>query len=276
LLLCLCSVILSSYAQRCTTTADLNVRSCPSTSCGVLETLRSGTQVTVANGASRNANGHTWVSIGNNRWVAKTFLNCGAAAPRPTPARPAPPSGGGGGSISSFPTSYSTSGYTYTGRRAQVLHFLKGRFGANPTTYASHSDGATASADLWTPGAAFGKNNAGVASMNQLADYCAGNLQSLGLKYVIWKQRINTGSGWRQMENRGSITQNHFDHVHITFQGGFRAVTEPLATAQQQSTQSDQSLPGWTVALIVLNVLVLVGLLAIVVVFMRVKSQLFA
>ena len=39
----------------------------------------------------------------------------------------------------------------------------------------------------------------------------------LGIKYVIWKQRINSGSGWRAMANRGGITANHFDHVHITF-----------------------------------------------------------
>ncbi|MFI0421686.1 coiled-coil domain-containing protein [Spongiactinospora sp. 9N601] len=40
----------------------------------------------------------------------------------------------------------------------------------------------------------------------------------IGVKYVIWKQRIYTigGSGWRGMSNRGSITQNHFDHVHIS------------------------------------------------------------
>lgn len=37
--------------------------------------------------------------------------------------------------------------------------------------------------------------------------------------YVIWKQRINSldGRGWRTMENRGSITQNHYDHVHGAF-----------------------------------------------------------
>lgn len=37
--------------------------------------------------------------------------------------------------------------------------------------------------------------------------------------YVIWRQRINTrdGRGWRMMEDRGSITQNHYDHVHVSF-----------------------------------------------------------
>jgi hypothetical protein len=39
-----------------------------------------------------------------------------------------------------------------------------------------------------------------------------------GITYVIWRQRINLGAGWRAMEDRGSITQNHYDHVHVSFE----------------------------------------------------------
>lgn len=46
--------------------------------------------------------------------------------------------------------------------------------------------------------------------------------------YVIWKQRIISADrlveGWRGMEDRGSVTANHFDHVHVsltTRQGGY-------------------------------------------------------
>lgn len=35
--------------------------------------------------------------------------------------------------------------------------------------------------------------------------------------YVIFRQRYNDGSGWDPMEDRGSITQNHYDHVHVSF-----------------------------------------------------------
>lgn len=44
--------------------------------------------------------------------------------------------------------------------------------------------------------------------------------KELKVKYVIWKQRIwlpNDPNTWRTMEDRGSITQNHYDHVHISF-----------------------------------------------------------
>jgi hypothetical protein len=52
---------------------------------------------------------------------------------------------------------------------------------------------------------------------DQLADYALKYKDELKVKYVIWKQRINFGDGWHGMENRGSITANHFDHVHVSF-----------------------------------------------------------
>lgn len=50
-----------------------------------------------------------------------------------------------------------------------------------------------------------------------LADCAVRNMDALGISYVIWRQRINTGSGWEPMEDRGGITANHMDHVHISF-----------------------------------------------------------
>ncbi|MGN9845309.1 coiled-coil domain-containing protein [Nonomuraea sp. H19] len=51
---------------------------------------------------------------------------------------------------------------------------------------------------------------------DRIADWAIKNKDKIGVKYVIWKQRINMGSGWRAMSNRGSVTENHFDHVHIS------------------------------------------------------------
>ena len=37
------------------------------------------------------------------------------------------------------------------------------------------------------------------------------------IKYLIWKQRYwAPGGSWSMMEDRGSPTQNHYDHVHIS------------------------------------------------------------
>ncbi|OLT13880.1 hypothetical protein BJF79_19530 [Actinomadura sp. CNU-125] len=54
---------------------------------------------------------------------------------------------------------------------------------------------------------------------DSVARYAVDNAGRLGIKYVIWRQRIwdaRSGSGWRQMEDRGGITQNHMDHPHIS------------------------------------------------------------
>jgi hypothetical protein len=51
---------------------------------------------------------------------------------------------------------------------------------------------------------------------DRIAAWAIKNKDKLGVKYVIWKQRINQGSGWSAMSDRGSITENHYDHVHIS------------------------------------------------------------
>ncbi|MFB4319462.1 hypothetical protein [Actinomadura sp. 21ATH] len=53
---------------------------------------------------------------------------------------------------------------------------------------------------------------------DQVAQYAISNARRLGVSYVIWKQHIWNvrGGGWRPMADRGSITQNHYDHVHIS------------------------------------------------------------
>ncbi|MFF5210716.1 coiled-coil domain-containing protein [Streptosporangium sp. NPDC000396] len=51
---------------------------------------------------------------------------------------------------------------------------------------------------------------------DEIAAWAIKNKDALGVKYVIWRQRINSGSGWRAMSDRGSITANHYDHTHIS------------------------------------------------------------
>jgi hypothetical protein len=52
-----------------------------------------------------------------------------------------------------------------------------------------------------------------------LAQWCIENGRQVGIMYIIWKQRyydIRTGAGWRQMSDRGGVTANHYDHVHVS------------------------------------------------------------
>jgi hypothetical protein len=56
-----------------------------------------------------------------------------------------------------------------------------------------------------------------------IAAWVREHYQELGVSEVIWAQQIWTvqraGDGWRWMEDRGSITANHYDHVHVTVYG---------------------------------------------------------
>ncbi|SEG73376.1 hypothetical protein SAMN04489712_110103 [Thermomonospora echinospora] len=61
-------------------------------------------------------------------------------------------------------------------------------------------------------------SSARLAHGDAVSDYAIRNASRLGIKYIIWKQRIYDlrSPGWKMMSDRGSITQNHFDHVHIS------------------------------------------------------------
>lgn len=52
-----------------------------------------------------------------------------------------------------------------------------------------------------------------------LAQWLITNGARLGVMYIIWKQRyydIRSGSGWDPMSDRGGVTANHYDHVHVS------------------------------------------------------------
>ncbi|WP_348538241.1 hypothetical protein [Nocardia carnea] len=56
------------------------------------------------------------------------------------------------------------------------------------------------------------------ANGDAIADFVLANKERFGVSYVIWQQQYNDGSGWSYMEDRGSPTQNHYDHVHVSFE----------------------------------------------------------
>jgi hypothetical protein len=53
---------------------------------------------------------------------------------------------------------------------------------------------------------------------DQIAECALDNQDELSVDYVIWEQRVNHGDGWERMSDRGSDTENHYDHVHISFE----------------------------------------------------------
>ncbi|MGH3369179.1 MAG: SH3 domain-containing protein [Nocardioidaceae bacterium] len=55
---------------------------------------------------------------------------------------------------------------------------------------------------------------------DQIAEFVRANASALGVSEVLWSQQIWTversSEGWRYMEDMGSTTANHYDHVHVT------------------------------------------------------------
>ncbi|WP_433497630.1 coiled-coil domain-containing protein [Sphaerimonospora sp. CA-214678] len=59
----------------------------------------------------------------------------------------------------------------------------------------------------------------GKARGDALAQWCIDHAREYGIMYIIWQQKfydMRTGTGWRMMSNRGGITANHYDHVHVS------------------------------------------------------------
>jgi hypothetical protein len=59
-----------------------------------------------------------------------------------------------------------------------------------------------------------------MTSGNEIAAYVQANASRLHVLYVIHAQHIwspaRAAEGWRPMADRGSITANHYDHVHVS------------------------------------------------------------
>ena len=62
---------------------------------------------------------------------------------------------------------------------------------------------------------------------DKIAEYAIKNMASRGISYIIWKQRFyapfdskyGPANTWNPMPDRGSVTENHYDHVHVSMNG---------------------------------------------------------
>ncbi|CIO84099.1 LysM domain-containing protein [Streptococcus pneumoniae] len=62
---------------------------------------------------------------------------------------------------------------------------------------------------------------------DKIAEYAIQNMASRDISYIIWKQRFyapfdskyGPANTWNPMPDRGSVTENHYDHVHVSMNG---------------------------------------------------------
>jgi hypothetical protein len=230
-------------------TAPLNVRTDPSETSKLLDVLDWSDKIAVTG----NRRGE-WTEVvigGKTRWVHSAYLAeknpeqetdtqaSTAAAGAPTaqpgtqpddqpPAKPdsATGSGAAGTDTASAPASSvlstapcATGSDVESGLVANGITVHRAVCAAFPaiTTYGglrpgdSGDHGTGHALDIMIPDSSTG---------DQISAWVREHATELGVSQVIWSQHIWTvqrsSEGWRPMEDRGSTTANHYDHVHVT------------------------------------------------------------
>jgi uncharacterized protein YraI len=203
-------VVDSKYA-----TTQLNVRTQPSADASVVATVSKGTKLSVTKTVS---NGFRYVSYrGKGRWVKNQYLS--DTKPKSTTTSISSSGSSGGGGISQAPCPSGSSvedGLTADAIRVhravchrypQVTSFLGLR-----SSSGYHGEGRAL--DCMISNSTVGWD---------LAKWLRVNASKLGVMEVIYRQQIWTvqrsSEGWRPMEDRGSPTANHMDHVHVSVYG---------------------------------------------------------
>lgn len=161
--------------------------------------------------------------------AAKTAASAASQAPQPvtkpatptTPATSAAPAATAPKPVATTPASgggYSTTAY----RQARLGTNANAIYSAVRTRFGITNIGGYRAGDWGDHGAgnAVDVMTKSFAEGDAVAAFAQANARQFNIKYIIWKQRIwfpgNGPDQWRWMADRGSITENHYDHVHLS------------------------------------------------------------
>lgn len=196
------------------TTAGVNLRVGPGVGYDARTTLSEGKAVEITEWAVDGWRQVVWSE--KSGWIKETFLTetkpVVAAAPSKTAAA-------SGGSSSGFSTEAcaAASGIEsgLTTRTRAVLRAVCAEF-PSVTSYGGYrADGGS----YHSSGQAIDVMISGEAGW-EIARWARANASSLGIIEVLYSQQIWTaqrsGDGWRSFSDRGSVSANHYDHVHIS------------------------------------------------------------
>ncbi|KQY61798.1 MULTISPECIES: hypothetical protein [unclassified Nocardioides] len=177
------------------TTEELNLWDAPTDGATQVGSIDAGKQVLVT---GREQNGRTEIVVGGrSRWVTADYLD---------DEKPVEGIGGECTNGTSVPS------------------------GVSPNIVKVHAAVCAAFPDITTYGTfrGDGEHSQGLAvdimvsgdRGYQVRDFVREHYAELGVNYIIYSQQIwsvdRSGEGWRGMEDRGSTTANHYDHVHVT------------------------------------------------------------
>ena len=181
------------------TTTTLNLWTRPDDSAKKVGEVKAGKKVLVT---GRKYDGRQEIVVdGDARWVTSGYLS----ADKPVGA-------GAGLSMEPCPDTSVENGLT-----SAAVYVYRSVCHAFPqiTSYGgwdAHGEHASGKAlDIMTSDVALG---------TAIAEFLQAHASELHLYDVIWRQHIWTperaSEGWRAMEDRGSSTANHYDHVHVS------------------------------------------------------------
>ena len=195
-------------------TTVLNVRAEPSDKAKLVDTLEWAEKIAVS-GETRGE----WAEVvvdGESLWVHNAYLAEKKPKPEPEPEAEEESSEAPTIGLSSAPCSTGSdveSGLTSNAiavHRAVCAAFpqVTSYGGVRPGDDGEHGTGQAL--DIMITG----------STGDEIAEYVRANASALGVSEVIWSQKIWTversSEGWRWMEDMGSTTANHYDHVHVT------------------------------------------------------------
>lgn len=180
------------------TTEELNLWGSSFESARLHGTIDAGKKV-LATG--REARGRTEIALdGQSRWVTSGYLTDEKPEPEPTISNASCTNG------SSVPSG--VSGNVVAVHRAVCANFPEITSYGTFRSDGEHSEGRAI--DIMISG------DRGW----QVAEFVRANYSQLGVEYLMYSQKIwsvdRSGEGWRYVEDRGSSTANHYDHVHVT------------------------------------------------------------
>lgn len=187
--------ISSSYAVGTTvvTTDALNLRTGPGTTYAVILTMPFGARASIAQSAP--SGGFYKVTYGaNTGWASGTYLNL-------------------------FRSVTVSGGPVLTHAQAFANTVCSATGACSPSTYSGHHPTQNRALDILASNVYGQYPTDNWYKGDRVAQVALSNWGTYKIWYVIWRQRINynDGRGWIAMEDRGSITQNHYDHVHVSF-----------------------------------------------------------
>lgn len=187
-------------------TTDVNVRSAPAADADRIGSLDALTRIGVT-GTTKSG----WTQVvadGRAGWVKSTYLS--KSKPKP---RPAPVAQGVSNARCSINPSIEPN---LTSNARSVYRAVCAAFGDTVTSFGGYRPGDDG--DHGT-GRAVDISVTGEPGWD-IARYVQAHARDLGVTYVIYQQQIwfvgDPASQWEAMEDRGSKTANHFDHVHVS------------------------------------------------------------